>query len=186
MTALLPPKKLHAFTLIELMVVLAITAILSSFAIPVVASTSWQTPSGAHANQDYIRKTHVTEAVSVAKHVWYQIADNALNGVTPLSNGIKLPTPTTCYQISPNYSSGAVDIVFPPSKFNGQQYYMTILMGVQTAATTVGTITPGVIPDGRLVHWCISAAANKVWWVGMPIQYVPDFCKATNATDGWQ
>ena len=161
-----------AFTLIELMVVLAITAILASFAIP--------------AYQDYIRKTHVTEAVSVAKHVWHQIADNALNGVTPLSNGIKLPTPTSWYTISPNYSSGAVDIGFPPSKFNGQQYYMTILMGVQTAPTTVGTITPGVIPDGRLVHWCISAAANKVWWVGMPIQYVPDFCKATNATDGWQ
>ena len=166
------PHTRKAFTLIELMVVLAITAILASFAVP--------------AYQDYIRKTHVTEAVSLAKHVWYQIADNALNGVTPLSNGIKLPSPTPWYTISPNFSAGHVDIVFPNDKFNGQRYVMTILMGVRINPTAVVGLTPGVIPDGKLVHWCVSAAANVSWWVGMPIKYVPDSCKYATPEEGYQ
>ena len=164
------PHTRKAFTLIELMVVLAITAILASFAVP--------------AYQDYIRKTHVTEAVYLAKHIWTKIADNALNGA-PLSSGITLPPSNSWYTITVNYNGGHVDLTFSPAKFNGQPYHMALLSGVQTTPTTVGYITPGVIPDGPPVFWCLSAAANPPWYIGMPIQYVPDFCKYSTGPNGF-
>lgn len=53
-------KKNRAFTLIELMIVVAIVAILASF--------------GAPAYQDYIRKTRVAEALQLVSGIKAQIA----------------------------------------------------------------------------------------------------------------
>ena len=158
------PRK--AFTLIELMVVVALVAILGAFALP--------------AYQDYVRRTHVAEAVSLARHVLNQVADNVVNGVSPLNNGIVLPKPTPWYSISINPAVGYVDLLFSASKFNGTAYNMSLSMRIKQTDGSLISITPGVIPDGKLVIWCRAAGTGEPsWWIAMPIKYVPETCRGS-------
>lgn len=159
----------RAFTLIELMVVVAIVAVLASFGMP--------------AYQDYIRKTRVAETLQLMSAVKMQIVDNAVNG-RPFNEAVNMPGPTSYFRaasIDPTY--GFITVTFKPEKFNGINYYITLFPKDAGASGTViadlwGTATSSVIPAGAIRWSCRSAATTGPWAKGnMPGQYVPESCK---------
>jgi len=66
-------KSHHGFTLIELMIVVAIIGILAAIAIP--------------AYQDYIKRVHVAEGLNIADNIKTSVAETySSNGIWPSSN----------------------------------------------------------------------------------------------------
>lgn len=72
-------KKQQGFTLIELMIVVAIIAILAAIALP--------------AYQDYVVRSRVSEAMAAASAAKILVAENAANG-RPLAQGFQAPAAT--------------------------------------------------------------------------------------------
>jgi len=82
------------FTLIELMIVIAIIAILAAIALP--------------AYQDYVVKSRVSEALTLASGIKASIVVNASEGSTDLGRNATL---TTAADNSPNVVSTSVDAI---------------------------------------------------------------------------
>lgn len=162
-------KNIKAFTLIELMVVVAIVAILASVAVP--------------AYQDYILRTHAAEAIVHARALSHRVADNVVNGISPFTSGLPNPLPSNqWWSLSVNAAVGHVDINFPAAKW-GQNYNMSI--SVQDSGLdgkTYTNLTPGTIPEGRLVYWCRAAGSPGLsWWIPLPVKGVPQECATAKA-----
>ena len=160
-----------AFTLVELMVVIAIVAILSAVSIP--------------AYQDYVRRTRVAEALTLLAAAKTAIVENASTGL-PLDSGITLPTvsPSLTPYISSMklyQSNGALEVKFNPSKFNGQAYGIALMpVDTGTNAVIVSTSTESTIPTGN-IRWSCSATVGTGGGRGagitMPFRYLPEVCR---------
>lgn len=153
----------QGFTLIELMVVVAIVAILASFGLP--------------AYQDYIRKTRVAELVVLASYVQKQVADNALNGL-PFANNAKIPT-SKYGSIAINGTIGNVDITLNPQYFDNTTYHMDLWLYYTSPTTGLKTVVvPGVIPDSNLYWTCNSSPhGGTSGYIFIPRKWVPESCK---------
>lgn len=156
-----------AFTLVELMIVVAIVALLGSYGVP--------------AYQDYIRKTRVAEAIALVSGVKTQIADNAYNG-RPLTEAINVP------KLTPYLSSiyvdpalGSITLHFNPAKFNSNAYSVSLVPKDTNNGAWLdnlhGTATDSQIPTGGIAWGCRSAATTDYTPTTMPAQYVPEACK---------
>ncbi|MDI1351717.1 MAG: pilin [bacterium] len=131
-------KKINGFTLIELMIVVAIVGILAAIAIP--------------AYQDYTIKTRVLEGLSLAKTAELAITEyTLLNNALPTTQTQTLyisPTPTNAVSSITIDSNAAINIVYSAQAGNGTIIIQPVLQngGVITWNCTTGTLSPRFRP----------------------------------------
>lgn len=141
------------FTLIELMIVVAIIGILAAIAIP--------------AYQDYTIRGRVSEGLILAVEGKTLISENAANG-TPLAagglclgfNGLPASTDNVL-SIACNAGTGALTVTFTPAAGNGT-IILTPLDG--GAALAAGT------PPGNVITWDCTGGS-------LPDRYRPATCR---------
>jgi type IV pilus assembly protein PilA len=179
----------RGFTLIELMIVVAIIGVLAAIAIP--------------AYQDYTVRAKVTEGLQMAGSAKIAVADayeaNSLKGVTAEANAWVF-TPTKYVAcITMNKGTGALGVSPTPcvgAGIAGDPGAITVIFNTTasgipqlTAANDKITLTPSmggaVLPAGGAgnLDWaCASATANTAGALPhrlgtVPAKYVPTQCK---------
>ncbi|MGC1439439.1 MAG: pilin [Burkholderiaceae bacterium] len=145
--------RIKGFTLIELMIVVAIIGILAAVAIP--------------QYNTYTIRARVTEGIGLAKGAQLLVAENAISGAPSLGFGAPsfVPTDTSnVAAISINDTSGEVTIVFGQKVSLGDFILMRPLsQGLPLAV--------GVIPQS-VIDWQCDAAAST-----LEARYRPPSCR---------
>ena len=160
------------FTLIELMIVVAIIGILAAVALP--------------AYQDYTVRARVTEGLNLAASAKTAVAENAAQG-SGLSSGWTVPTATDnvlSLAIAP--TTGVIDIRYTTrvaaATANGLALTPTsggaVLVGTDMttapSTTVAGAGGSSTVPAGGSITWqCRPSATN-----GLLPKYVPASCRA--------
>lgn len=142
------------FTLIELMIVVAIIGILAAVALP--------------AYQDYTVRARVTEGLVIASGAKTAVAENAANG-TAFESGWSAPSPSSnVMSVGINTGNGAIGIRTTTRAGNGSLLLTPLSNGAALVA--------GTPPAGGNITWSCTAAA---WSAGTAMQakYLPAQCR---------
>ncbi len=141
----------QGFTLIELMIVVAIIGILAAVALP--------------AYQDYLVRSRVSEAIVAADAGKITVADNAANG-TAFATGFNAGQATQNIATVPaiDATTGAITVV-TTTKAGAMTIVMTPFDGAVGTALTVGT------PPTNQIAWACSATPATSF------KYVPANCR---------
>ena len=155
------------FTLIELMIVVAIIGILAAVALP--------------AYQDYTKRAKVTEGLSLATSAKTAVAENASNGVQ-YDKGWKAPSPTSAVKsVGIDNSNGAITITFDkPVEDTKTLVLMPYTVASGGAATVLPTSTAAYqVPDTNINWQCMAAGATaKVGTAGtLAAKLAPSNCR---------
>ena len=136
------------FTLIELMIVVAIIGILAAVAIP--------------AYQDYTVRARVTEGLGLADAAKTAVAENASNGASDLSIGWTAPTGTTNVSgMTVAAATGQIVVTMNAKSGNG-----TIILDPKSGGAVLAA---GTIPSDAIVWTCNTGT--------VPAKYRPSSCR---------
>ena len=131
------------FTLIELMVALAIIAITAAFAIP--------------AFQDYVGRARVSEGLSLAAGARLAVAENALMAL-PLNAAFQTPAATAnVASVAVAPASGQITITFTERVSPAGANTLVLVPSSVTPAGVRQGLVAGQSPDGLLAWECFSA-----------------------------
>ena len=142
----------QGFTLIELMIVVAIIGILAAVALP--------------AYQDYTVRAKVTEGLSLATAAKQAVTENASNGVG-YASGYTLPAATrNVLSLGIDQAAGYVTITYQTAVVGtANTMVLNPFNGAKLAANvfTGGTATTSTIPTAGSISWnCTTASSPAV------------------------
>lgn len=145
-------KKLAGFTLIELMIVVAIIGILAALALP--------------AYQDYVVRGRVAEALALASGAKSIVAENASAG-TPFASGFVQPAMSSNVSYVSIQAAGVIGIATTARAGGGGLIFNPQSGGVG--------LVEGTPPTG-LIQWvCGASTVNGT--VGLSAKYLPANCR---------